>query len=151
MKHNFLKIRFLLGPIFLLRLQTTFYCSQFWNQIFINFILLIFKSSEIPQLTEWNNQIRCKRLIKYLRPVSLSLLASSKFTIENQLFEAPASGIGNLRFQQLLQRLINLSPSEIKFFRWSFLPWHPWWYTCHFSTFVFAIAVWGSRFRNNFL
>ena len=46
------------------------------------------------------------------RPVSLSLLASRNFPIENNLFEAPAYA----SFQQLLQRLINLSPCENKVF-----------------------------------
>ena len=37
-------------------------------------------------------------------------------------FEAPASGIGNLNFQQLLHRLINLSPcqNKLKFFKLKF-------------------------------
>ena len=55
------------------------------------------------------------------RPISLSLLASRNFTIENQFIEAPASGIGNLSFQQLLQRLINPSPCENKVFSLKFL------------------------------
>ena len=53
------------------------------------------------------------------RPMSLSLLSSRNFTIENQ-FIAPASEIDNLSFQQLLQRLINLSPCENKVFSLKF-------------------------------
>ena len=47
------------------------------------------------------------------RPISLSPLAS-------RLFETPASGIGTLSFQQLLQRPINLSPCENKVFSLKF-------------------------------
>ena len=54
------------------------------------------------------------------RPISLSVLASRNFTIEINLFEAPASGIGKLSFQQLLQRLIKLSPCENKVFSLKF-------------------------------
>ena len=82
------------------------------------------------------------------RPISLSLLASHNFTIKN---ESPASGIGNLSFQQLLQRLINLSSFENKVkenrVKVSFPKIHG--DNCHFCMFRFAIAVWGSRFAEN--
>ena len=52
------------------------------------------------------------------RPVSHSLLASRNFLIKNQSINA--YGIGKLRVQQLLQRLINLSPYEDKVFSLKF-------------------------------
>ena len=58
------------------------------------------------------------------RPISLSLLASRNFTSPSKinLFEAPTSGIGNLSFLHLLQRLINLSPCKNKVFSLKFPP-----------------------------
>ena len=71
MKHNFLKMSFLLAPVQLL------FSSSDYRQPFIvvnseirfslTSFLLIFESAEVPQQAEWNNQIRCKKLIKYLK------------------------------------------------------------------------------------
>ena len=57
-----------------------------------------------------------RRLAVMNRPVSLSLLASVISPSKINLFGAPAYGIGKLHIQQLLQRLINLSPCEDKVF-----------------------------------
>ena len=54
------------------------------------------------------------------RPISLSLQLLAISPSKINLFEAPASRIGNLSFQQLLQRLINLSPCENKIFSLKF-------------------------------